>query len=51
MQRIVAQEVKLPPGYSVSWSGQFEYLERATAKLRVVVPFMRRWWPWQVRAT
>src|SRR5438093_824437 len=36
MQRIVAQEVKLPPGYSVSWSGQFEYLERATAKLKVV---------------
>ena len=30
MQRAVAQEVKLPPGYSISWSGQFEYLERAT---------------------
>jgi Cu(I)/Ag(I) efflux system membrane protein CusA/SilA len=29
---------RLPPGYSVSWSGQFEYLERATAKLKVVVP-------------
>ncbi|WP_317202765.1 efflux RND transporter permease subunit [Janthinobacterium sp.] len=38
MQRAVAQEVKLPPGYSVSWSGQFEYLERAGAKLKVVVP-------------
>lgn len=39
MQQAVAREVKLPPGYSISWSGQFEYLERAKAKLRVVVPF------------
>ena len=39
MQRAVAQQVKVPPGYSVSWSGQFEFLERATAKLKVVVPF------------
>jgi Cu(I)/Ag(I) efflux system membrane protein CusA/SilA len=39
MQRVVAKEVKLPPGYAVSWSGQFEFLERATAKLKVVVPF------------
>jgi Cu(I)/Ag(I) efflux system membrane protein CusA/SilA len=38
MQQVVASEVKLPPGYSVSWSGQFEYLERATEKLKVVVP-------------
>ena len=39
MQQRVMQEVTLPPGYSVSWSGQFEYLERATAKLKIVVPF------------
>jgi len=39
MQRVVAKEVKLPPGYSISWSGQFEFLERATAKLKFVVPF------------
>jgi Cu(I)/Ag(I) efflux system membrane protein CusA/SilA len=39
MQRAVAEQVKLPPGYSVSWSGQFEFLERATAKLELVVPF------------
>ncbi len=39
MQRVVSEKVKLPPGYSVSWSGQFEFLERATAKLKVVVPF------------
>jgi Cu(I)/Ag(I) efflux system membrane protein CusA/SilA len=38
MQQAVAREVKLPPGYSIAWSGQFEYLERATAKLKVVVP-------------
>src|SRR6185436_19643874 len=38
MQQTVAQQVKLPPGYSVAWSGQFEYLERATARLQIVVP-------------
>ncbi|WP_334186790.1 efflux RND transporter permease subunit [Noviherbaspirillum sp.] len=38
MQQVVSQEVKLPAGYSISWSGQFEYLERASAKLKVVVP-------------
>ena len=39
MQQAVAEQVKLPPGYSVSWSGQFEFLERAAAKLKLVVPF------------
>ena len=38
-QRAVREKVQLPPGYSVSWSGQFEYLERAAKKMRVVVPF------------
>jgi Cu(I)/Ag(I) efflux system membrane protein CusA/SilA len=38
MQSTVAAKVSLPPGYSVSWSGQFEFLERATAKLKLVVP-------------
>ncbi len=38
MQRAVAVEVTIPPGYSISWSGQFEFLERATAKLMLVVP-------------
>jgi Cu(I)/Ag(I) efflux system membrane protein CusA/SilA len=38
MQHVVAQEVKLPPGYSISWSGQFEFLERATQKLKIVAP-------------
>ena len=39
MQQAVANEVRLPPGYSIAWSGQFEYLERASAKLKIVVPF------------
>jgi Cu(I)/Ag(I) efflux system membrane protein CusA/SilA len=39
MQQAVAKDVKVPAGYSVFWSGQFEFLERATAKLKVVVPF------------
>jgi Cu(I)/Ag(I) efflux system membrane protein CusA/SilA len=37
-QKAVAERVKLPPGYSVGWSGQFEYLERAAARLKIVVP-------------
>ena len=32
-------QVKFPPGYYVTWSGQFEYLERAKARLKIVVPF------------
>ncbi|CNE46855.1 putative cation efflux system protein [Yersinia nurmii] len=38
MQKAVDQQVKLPEGISLSWSGQFEYLERATAKLQIVLP-------------
>jgi len=38
MQAAVARQVAMPPGYAVSWSGQFEYLERATERLEVVVP-------------
>src|SRR5262245_31217170 len=37
-QKAVASQIKLPPGYYVTWSGQFEYLERAKARLQVVVP-------------
>ena len=37
-QAAVAAGVKLPPGYSLGWSGQFEYLERAEARLKIVVP-------------
>jgi Cu(I)/Ag(I) efflux system membrane protein CusA/SilA len=37
-QKAVADNVHFPPGTYVQWSGQFEYLERATAKLKIVVP-------------
>lgn len=37
-QQAVAKSVTMPPGYSVAWSGQFEYLERAKARLAIVVP-------------
>ena len=37
-QRVVQQQVPLPPGYRLVWSGQFEYLERAKARLKIVVP-------------
>jgi len=38
MQSAVANEVAMPAGYAISWSGQFEYLERATERMKVVVP-------------
>ena len=38
MQQAIAREVKLPAGYSVAWSGQFEYLARAMQRLKIVVP-------------
>ena len=37
-RRRVAEELELPPGYSLAWSGQYEYLERAAERLKVVVP-------------
>ncbi|MBY0510149.1 MAG: CusA/CzcA family heavy metal efflux RND transporter [Rhodospirillaceae bacterium] len=36
--RAVAENVKFPPGVYIQWSGQFEYLERAQARLKVIVP-------------
>ncbi len=38
MQAEVARKVATPPGYAISWSGQFEYLERATERLKLVIP-------------
>ncbi len=38
LQKAVAQQVKLEPGVSLAYSGQFEFLERANARLKVVVP-------------
>ena len=37
-QKAVRDGVKFPPGYFATWSGQFEYMERAKEKLKVVVP-------------
>mgnify|MGYP000049368087 FL=1 len=37
-KKAVLENVKFPPGYYVTWSGQYEYMERAYAKLKVIVP-------------
>jgi Cu(I)/Ag(I) efflux system membrane protein CusA/SilA len=37
-QRVVSEQVKLPPGYSLAWSGQYEYLVRARERLASVLP-------------
>ena len=37
-QRVVAEQVDLPAGYSIAWSGQYEYMVRAKERLSVVVP-------------
>ena len=37
-RKAVAEQVKFPPGYYVTWSGQFEYMERAIEKMKIVVP-------------
>lgn len=38
LRRVVNEQVKLQPGMSLSYSGQFEFLERANARLKLVVP-------------
>lgn len=35
---VLAQSLELPPGYSLTWSGQYEYMERAQKRLQIVVP-------------
>ncbi len=37
-KQVLEQQVKIPPGYTVVWSGQFEYMERANQRLKLVVP-------------
>jgi Cu(I)/Ag(I) efflux system membrane protein CusA/SilA len=37
-RKAVAAQVKFPPGYYATWSGQFEYMERAAAKMQIVLP-------------
>lgn len=38
-QQVVRDRVQLPPGYSISWSGQYEYMLRAKDRLTQVIPF------------
>ena len=38
LKRVVAAQVVLPPGYTIVWSGQYEFMERATERLKLVVP-------------
>jgi Cu(I)/Ag(I) efflux system membrane protein CusA/SilA len=38
-QQVVADNIQLPPGYTLNWSGQYEYMERAKERLKVAVPF------------
>jgi Cu(I)/Ag(I) efflux system membrane protein CusA/SilA len=37
-RREVARRVPLPPGYTLVWSGQYEYMQRAKARMKVVIP-------------
>ena len=37
-RKVLEQNVKIPPGYTLTWSGQFEYMERAAKRLRIVIP-------------
>ena len=38
LQRVIPQQMQMPAGYSLNWSGQYEYLQRATERLKIVVP-------------
>ncbi|MGD8560797.1 MAG: CusA/CzcA family heavy metal efflux RND transporter, partial [Gammaproteobacteria bacterium] len=37
-QRVVAEKINLPAGYSIGWSGQYEYMLRAEERLKYIVP-------------
>ena len=37
-KQVMASQVKIPAGYTLTWSGQFEYMERAAARLQIVAP-------------
>ncbi len=37
-QKAVREQIQFPPGYYITWSGQFEYLERAKERMKIVVP-------------
>ncbi|MES1927199.1 efflux RND transporter permease subunit [Salinisphaera sp. T31B1] len=37
-QKVVADQIQLPPGYSLTWSGQYEYMQKARKSLALVIP-------------
>lgn len=37
-QKIISETIDIPPGYSITWSGQYEYMQRAKEKLKLIVP-------------
>ena len=37
-KKVVEEKVKIPPGYSITWSGQYEYIERSSKRLAMVIP-------------
>ncbi len=37
-QKAVAEQIEVPAGYSIAWSGQYEYMERAAERLKIVIP-------------
>jgi len=39
-KKAVAEQINLPPGYNIKWSGRYEYMERAQHRLKVVVPLV-----------
>jgi Cu(I)/Ag(I) efflux system membrane protein CusA/SilA len=38
VKQVIARQVEVPPGYRIAWGGQFQYLERAKERLKLVVP-------------
>ena len=37
-REVLTREITIPPGYSLTWSGQYEYMQRAKERLKIVVP-------------
>jgi Cu(I)/Ag(I) efflux system membrane protein CusA/SilA len=37
-QQVLSEQLEIPPGYAIVWSGQYEYMERAAERLRIVIP-------------
>jgi Cu(I)/Ag(I) efflux system membrane protein CusA/SilA len=37
-KKVLEEQIEIPPGYTLTWSGQYEYMERAAERLRIVVP-------------